>query len=104
MRNFAGLLFLAAMLLFPDSTTAQANACPTSLAQAPNGAIFALQNTPHIWVVEAAMLHWAGDTRALGSRQIRWDISCQMDVPTLQRLPRGDPFLSSGLVKAGDPS
>ena len=69
-----------------------------------HGAVVALQGTPHLWIAdEQGILHWAGDTRALAGKHVRWDNRIEVTVGQLQGLHRGDPWLSAGLLKDGDP-
>ena len=69
-----------------------------------HGAVIALQGTPHLWIAdEQGVLHWAGDTRALAGRHVRWDNRIEVTLAQLQGLHRGDPWLSAGLLKDGDP-
>ena len=69
-----------------------------------HGAVVALQGTPHLWIAdEQGGLHWAGDTRALAGRHVRWDNRIEVTLAQLQGLHRGDPWLSAGLLKDGDP-
>ena len=68
------------------------------------GAVVALRNTPHIWVADdVGVLHWAGDTRALATRYVDWGSRRDVELGDLRQLRRGDPWLSSGLLKMGDP-
>ena len=81
---------------------------PALLVQAQgvfaHGAVIALQGTPHLWIAdEQGVLHWAGDTRALAGRHVRWDNRIEVTLAQLQGLHRGDPWLSAGLLKDGDP-
>jgi hypothetical protein len=70
----------------------------------PRGAVLALQGTPHLWVADAGgVLHWAGDTLALAGRFVNWNWRAEVHWATLRTLPRGDPWLSAGLLKDGDP-
>ncbi len=69
-----------------------------------HGAVVALQGTPHLWIAdEQGVLHWAGDTRALAGKHVRWDNRIEVTLAQLQGLHRGDPWLSAGLLKDGDP-
>ena len=69
-----------------------------------HGAVVALQGTPHLWIADQqGILHWAGDTRALAGRHVRWDSRIEVTLAQLQGLNRGDPWLSAGLLKDGDP-
>ena len=63
-----------------------------------------LQGTPHLWFVDhQGILHWGGDTRALAGRHIDWRSRATVSLERLRTLPRGDPWLSAGLLKDGDP-
>jgi hypothetical protein len=70
----------------------------------PSGTVFALRGTPHIWIAGPdGVLHWAGDTRALGSQPVNWGTRQEVSLDQLQHYHRGDPYLHAGLVKIGDP-
>jgi len=81
-------------------------ALPTAHAQqafAP-GAVVALEGTPHLWIADdQGVLHWGGDTRALAGRHINWNARIEVSLAGLRALPKGDPWLSAGLLKQGDP-
>lgn len=49
------------------------------------------------------MLHWAGDTRAPAGRYIDWNNRTEVTLEQLKSYRIGDPWLSAGLLKAGDP-
>lgn len=87
-------------------TLAVSAAQPAAHAQqaiAP-GAVVGLQGTPHLWIAdEHGVLHWAGDTRALTDRSINWSDRREIGLAELQTYPVGDPWLSTGLLKDGDP-
>ncbi len=69
-----------------------------------HGAVVALQDTPHLWFAdEHGVLHWGGDTRALAGRHIDWSSRVEVNLRWLRTLPVGDPWLSAGLLKDGDP-
>ena len=69
-----------------------------------DGTVVALQGTPHLWIADQqGVLHWAGDTRALAGKHVRWDSRIEVTLAQLQALNRGDPWLSAGLLKDGDP-
>ncbi|MCY3914053.1 MAG: hypothetical protein OXG43_12545 [Chloroflexi bacterium] len=92
---------LFAVLIF--GMLAPALAAGTS-ATISHGTVVGLQGTPHLWIADAeGVLHWGGDTRALAGRTINWDDRVEVSVEQLQDLERGDPWLSLGLVKDGDP-
>ena len=68
------------------------------------GTVFALNGTPHLWLMDGfGILHWGGDTRALAGRQIDWGNRRVVGLSEIQSRPIGDPWLSAGLVKIGDP-
>ncbi len=69
-----------------------------------HGAVVALQGTPHLWFAdEHGVLHWGGDTRALAGKHILWSNRVEVSLDQLRTLPVGDPWLSAGLLKDGDP-
>ena len=49
------------------------------------------------------MLHWGGDTRALAGKHVNWNDRRDVSLAELQTFPIGDPWLSAGLLKDGDP-
>lgn len=68
------------------------------------GAVVALEGTPHLWIADdQGVLHWGGDTRALSGRHINWSARTEVSLAGLRTLPKGDPWLSAGLLKQGDP-
>ena len=68
------------------------------------GTVVSLQGTPHLWFTDhQGILHWGGDTRALAGRHIDWRSRATVSLERLRTLPRGDPWLSAGLLKDGDP-
>ena len=81
-------------------------ALPTAHARPPfaHGAVVALQGTPHLWIAdEQGTLHWGGDTRALAGKHVNWGDRTEVSLDRLRTLPVGDPWLSAGLLKDGDP-
>ncbi len=69
-----------------------------------HGAVVALQGTPHLWFAdEHGVLHWGGDTRALAGKHIDWNNRVEVSLERLHTLPVGDPWLTAGLLKDGDP-
>ena len=69
-----------------------------------HGAVVALQGTPHLWIAdEQGVLHWGGDTRALADRHVNWSARTEVSLDGLRALETGDPWLSAGLLKDGDP-
>ena len=68
------------------------------------GTVVALEGTPHLWIADdQGVLHWGGDTRALSGRHINWSARAEVSLAGLRALPKGDPWLSAGLLKQGDP-
>ena len=92
-----GMLAIAVLLLSgPSWATAQ--------GAFAHGTVVALLGTPHLWIADAqGTLHWAGDTRALAGRYINWSNRLELPLDQIQRAPRGDPWLTAGLLKDGDP-
>ena len=69
-----------------------------------HGTVVALQGTPHLWFAdEHGVLHWGGDTRALAGHHIAWSNRVEVSLDSLRTLPVGDPWLTAGLLKDGDP-
>jgi hypothetical protein len=98
MRIFAAFAVLTVSLARLRPATAQAQ-CLLS-----GGAVVQLSGTPHLFIVDdRGVLHWGGDTRALAGRSIDWSNRCSVGLAALQAMPRGDPWLSSGLPKIGEP-
>jgi hypothetical protein len=80
-----------------------AAAAPRLQGPAP-GAVVALRGTPHLWIADAqGVHHWAGDTRALAGKPVDWGSRREASLDEVRALRRGDPWLSAGLVKIGDP-
>jgi hypothetical protein len=64
----------------------------------------ALKGTSHLWIADAdGVLHWSGDTRALSGKTIDWGNRSEATLDQLKAMRRGDPWLSAGLLKDGDP-
>jgi hypothetical protein len=81
-----------------------ARAQPAAQIALPRGAIVGLHGTPHLWIAdERGVVHWAGDTRALAGRVADWGTRADLTLQQLRTLPLGDPWLSAGLLKDGDP-
>src|SRR5687767_2783658 len=67
------------------------------------GAVVTLRGTPHLWISDdTGVLHWAGDTRALSGRFVDWGNTTPASLEQLRAAPRGEPWLSAGLLKLGD--
>jgi hypothetical protein len=66
--------------------------------------VVGLAGTPHLWIADdQGVLHWGGDTRALHDRPIHWNDWLQLTEAEIRAAPRGDPWLTAGLLKDGDP-
>jgi hypothetical protein len=77
---------------------------PREQSTFPNGTVVSLAGTPHLWIAdESGVLHWGGDTRALQSHFVDWGNRVEVSVAALKALRRGDPYLSAGLLKDGEP-
>jgi hypothetical protein len=77
---------------------------PAAQGTFPEGTVVALTGTPHLWFADrAGVLHWGGDTRGLQGHGTNWDSRREVSLDQLKRFPRGDPWLSAGLLKWGDP-
>jgi hypothetical protein len=118
MRRAFAALSLALALLGPAQTVGAQTPPPTTPPPPPvigssaippvlsfkPGAVVQLVLTPHLWIAdEQGVLHWGGDTRALGGHYIDWDTRTELSIPTLTVQQRGDPWLTMGLLKIGDP-
>ena len=101
-RKRQGWALVAALLTFTFAAPALAG--PPQQQSAPPGAVFALSGTVHLWIAdENGELHWGGDTRALAGRNVNWGDRREVTLAQLQSFRRGDPWLSAGLLKQGDP-
>ena len=95
---------LSTGLALPALALAHRVGAATSL-DLPPGTPVALRNTSHLYLVgNDRQLHWLGDTRALEGKPIRWDQRQTWSYSQLVRAPLGDPYLSAGLLKDGDPN
>jgi hypothetical protein len=84
--------------------TGVAGAAPPPQGAAGAGSVVALRGTPHLWIADAqGVFHWAGDTRALAGKPVDWGSRREIGLDEVRALRRGDPWLSAGLVKLGDP-
>jgi hypothetical protein len=87
-----------AVLIVPQMAGAQ------SAQTVARGAVIGLQGTPHLWIGgDDGSLHWAGDTRALADRFVDWNSRKDVTLDQLKGYQLGDPWLSAGLLKVGDP-
>lgn len=78
--------------------------CHRDPASRVHGTLVHLEGTLHLWITDAqGVLHWGGDTRALAGKHVSWGDHTTVNVEQLRALPVGDPWLSAGLLKDGDP-
>ena len=104
MRKHLPPFALVVTVLLIVLSTFSASASPAAQQTAPPNTVFQLEGTPHMWLAdEQGTLRWAGDTRALLGRNPNWADVRQVTLAQLMSFRRGDPLLSSGLVKLGDP-
>ena len=80
----------------------------TSSVEEPVGTPIRLEGTPHLFLVSAdfPQLHWVGDTRALSQHPVFWNQQKTWPYWVFRRwgsVWMGDPYLSAGLLKDGDP-
>ncbi|MGI8422683.1 MAG: hypothetical protein ACR2NO_00960 [Chloroflexota bacterium] len=100
-RRLIGTAFLSFVFL---AFAVPAMAGPAAQQSAPPGAVFGLAGTPHLWIADdQGVLHWGGDTRALAGRAVNWGDRRDVTLDQLRSFRRGDPWLSAGLLKMGDP-
>ncbi len=101
------ILALTSLLVAVGLTPFMPSGSPTPAAAESAfgyGAVVGLQGTPHLWIAdEAGVLHWGGDTRALRPRFVDWSARVDVSLDTLKTLTRGDPYLTAGLLKDGEP-
>ncbi len=101
---FAGIAAIVAASLAGSRGAPAIASAPVAVPALTPGEVVALQGTPHLWIADQnGTLHWAGDTRALAGKAIDWSTRLDVSLDTLKTMPRGDPWLSAGLVKDGDP-
>lgn len=95
-QTLAILVGIVVLLVAPPALHAQQSFAP--------GAVVALRGTPHLWIADAqGVLHWGGDTRALTGKHVNWSDRSEVTLEQLRGLTVGDPWLSAGLLKDGDP-
>jgi hypothetical protein len=100
MRFWAPVLALALVC----AAAVPAAAAPVAQAPFARGAVVALRGTPHLWIADdAGVLHWGGDTRALTDKFVDWGARAEFSYEQIRGFTRGDPWLSTGLLKSGDP-
>ncbi|MCX5986941.1 MAG: hypothetical protein NTX54_10650 [Chloroflexi bacterium] len=92
-------LFTLAIACFLGSPIAHADSPGVS-----PGTVVVLRGTAHIWVADDdGVLHWVGDTRAFSGKRVDWDAKLEVTRDEIAQYRRGGPWLSSGLLKLGDP-
>ena len=103
LRQHLGLLLALALASVTLAGVAALPPPPTAERQA----VVSLAGSPHLWFTDrAGRLHWGSDTRALAGRWIPWSNRIEISREELCALPAdrlGDPWLSAGLLKQGDP-
>jgi hypothetical protein len=100
----AGIAAFATTVVAGSRVAPAVASAPASPPPVTPGEVVALQGTPHLWIADQnGTLHWAGDTRALAGKTVDWSTRLDVSLDTLKTMPRGDPWLSAGLVKDGDP-
>jgi hypothetical protein len=68
-----------------------------------SGEILSLEQTPHLWTVDAAgTAHLASDPSALAEHAVPGAPRQAVSLDELRQMPRGEPYLSMALVKIGD--
>jgi hypothetical protein len=68
-----------------------------------SGEILSLEQTPHLWTVDAAgTAHLASDPSALAAHAVPGAPRLEVSLDELRQMPRGEPYLSMALVKIGD--
>ena len=91
-----------------SASTGMALACDWEDRRVHHGAVLQLETTPHLWISDfLGIFHWAGDTRALAGKYVDWSFHHKRWMTTVRFLHSrgcfGDPWLSAGLLKDGDP-
>jgi hypothetical protein len=100
MGRLAAIAVAVALLL---STVPAARVAAQGALASP-GSIVALEGTLHLWIADdEGVLHWGGDTRGLAGKRVEWGTLRFVSLAQLRSYRIGDPWLSSGLVKIGDP-
>jgi hypothetical protein len=103
-RRLLPLVLTAAVALAVAVSALTAGAAPATQQTLPPGTVITLSGTPHLWIAdEQGVLHWGGDTRALANRNINWADQRPVNLQQLLSFQRGDPWLSAGLLKLGEP-
>src|SRR5436190_4593140 len=103
-RRLAALAAVLLSLLTSLLPAGMAAAAPAQQGAYATGTVVSLKGTPHLWFVDGqGTLHWGGDTRALAGHDINWNSRVELSLDQLKALPLGDPWLSAGLLKDGEP-
>jgi len=99
-RRIAALAALVALF----GSAVSVRAAPVGQLPLPPGTVIALTGTPHLWIADdQSTLHWGGDTRGLANRFANWNDRREVTLAQLRSYRIGDPWLSAGLIKIGDP-
>ena len=103
-RRALPLILTLALVLMAGASALTAGAAPTAQQTLPPGTVISLSGTPHLWIADAqGVLHWGGDTRAIANAYVNWADQRPVNLQQLLSFQRGDPWLSAGLLKIGDP-
>jgi hypothetical protein len=92
---------MTALLAAGGGGASRTQAAPVRL---PRGAVVSLAGTAHLWFADDdGTLHWGGDTRGIAGKAVDWGNRVEMTLAEIKAQRRGDPWLSAGLIKIGDP-
>ena len=95
---------VALLVLGLGTAAAPAAGAPARQGAPAAGAVVGLAGTPHLWIADdQGVLHWGGDTRGVQGRFIDWGRRTDVSLAALKAMRRGDPWLSAGVLKDGDP-
>src|SRR6266540_4983846 len=98
------LLIAAVLLAVTQPRGVAAAPVPVPRAALTPGTVVTLAGTPHLWFAgDDGLLHWGGDTRGLAGKSVNWENHVELSRPELMSYGRGDPWLSAGLLKVGEP-
>ena len=103
-RRALPFILTIALVLMASASALTVGAAPAAQQTLPPGTVVSLSGTPHLWIADdQGVLHWGGDTRALANRTINWADQRPVNLQQLLGFQRGDPWLSAGLLKLGEP-
>jgi hypothetical protein len=103
-KRWSWLAVVVLLALLGSAPMARPAQALTQQQSFPTGTVVGLQGTPHLWIAgDDGTLHWAGDTRALAARTVFWNTRVDLPIDRLRTYRTGDPYLSTGLLKIGEP-